>query len=167
MVLVAPLSLVVAMIVAAALRERENSGLKFGLLGALVVSAVAGAGINAYAGGGELTVDYATRVRPALEWLRSRPETCVIVRDQEIAQELEAAMPAKVFFRPNDNRAFERLAAGLHRAGQSRVLVISVRQEDSAREFRFPPGGPLRGGRLAYRGPRGIYHAYVLEFVPG
>jgi hypothetical protein len=165
LVLVPILCLVIVTIFTAALREPGRMGPRYALLAVLAALGL-WSGLVATIGAVALARDYRSRVAPVLDLVRESPETCVIVNQQYVAQELEAAMPGKIFFWPRDEAGFETLAEGLYRAGQPRALLISFLDEVPERERRFRPESPLLAARFDSRGRLGSYSIYGLELVP-
>ena len=71
-----------------------------------------------------MTVDYRTRILPALETLRDQEGTVVAVSNQHIAQELEAAIEERTFFLARHVEDLTTLARVLHRGGHHEFLYL-------------------------------------------
>ncbi len=84
-----------------------------------------GAYRNAWAGTGELERDYAGRMRPLLEFLRSDPARVVAASEQFAAQEMIALAGDRRFFFVKSPEDLERLAVATLRNGQGRFLLLS------------------------------------------
>lgn len=79
-----------------------------------------------------LTMDYRSRILPALETLRGQEGTVVAVSHQHIAQELEATIEEKTFFLARHVEDLTTLARVLHREGYHEFLYLC-----------YPPEGAM------------------------
>jgi hypothetical protein len=92
---------------------------------AFAVALALGAYRNAWAGTRELDHDYAGRMRPLLEFLRSDPSRVIAVSEQFAAQEMIALAADRRFFFVKSAEDLERLAAAALRNGEGRLLLLS------------------------------------------
>jgi hypothetical protein len=84
-----------------------------------------GAYRNAWAGTRELERDYAGRMRPLLEFIRSDPARVVAASEQFAAQEMIALADDRRFFFVKSPEDLERLGVAALRNGQGRFLLLS------------------------------------------
>ncbi len=106
----------------AALRSRA---LRAAGAAALAAALAIGAYRNAWAGTSDLERDYAGRMRPLLEFLRSDPSRVIAASEQFAAQEMIALTDDRRFFFVKSAEDLERLAAASLRNGQERFLLLS------------------------------------------
>jgi hypothetical protein len=103
---------------------------------ALAVAGAIGAWQNAWRGPRELRRDYASRMRPLLEYVRRDPSIAVAASEQFAAQELVALSGEKRFFLARRPADLERIGAALLRTGgDGRYLFLSDQVVDGAGPF--------------------------------
>lgn len=113
-----------------ALSAPRLAALRSATLRAVVAAAFAaafamGAYRNAWAGTRELERDYAGRMRPLLEFLRSDPARVVAASEQFAAQEMIELAGDRRFFFVKSPEDLEHLAVATLRNGQGRFLLLS------------------------------------------
>ncbi len=119
----------------AGLRARA---LRVVVAGAFAVTLAIGAYRNAWAGTSALEDDYAGRMRPLLEFLRSDPARVVAASEQFAAQEMVALADDRRFFFVKSPQDLERLGVAALAQGQGRFLFLSDQVVDG--EGPFPSG---------------------------
>jgi hypothetical protein len=127
----------------------------------LVALLAAGVWLNAVRGARALLIDYRERTLPALRLVRETQPDVVVVGDQHVAQELEAAFDVAPFVRVRTGRDLRRLCRAMARAGRGQLLLLDVMPRQIP-EYRF--GDHLL--RFGPPAPAGSYFASRGSLVP-
>ena len=85
--------------------------------------------------------DYAYRVSPGLQFLKSDPTNVVVVQNQFIAQEFAAVFEEKNVFLAEDETAFYKLQSKLRSAGISEIVYMAISNESKALPNMLENGG--------------------------
>ena len=112
---------------------------------ALVIFAAAllgGAILNTGWGTRKLHHNYATRVLPALNFLRNSDHDVVVISHQWVAQELQALFGQKHFLRVDEPADVAPLAGALGRQGYDGFVFLWARYDDSPPQQRVQFDGP-------------------------
>lgn len=159
---------IAALLSGLALQRLRSLSPRLGLgIGAALLAGAVGLGFvrNTVRGGDRVIRDAATRVLPALQYVRSAEEEVVAVSRQWISQDLAGALDRKVFFLTPTFADVARLAAILERRNVREFVFLALPGE--------PPPPPLRfeasvgEGRVGFSGRRelGQYVAYEARIV--
>jgi len=140
--------------------------LKYALLSIFIISSALGLYKNSYVGAATLIKDYRDRVKPALDFIRHSQNSCVIVNNQYVAQELEAAFEQKYFFYLRPNSSLLPLISEIFEKGYEHFLFLSYQSQlgrtemnVSARDVR------LAGIKFHYLAKYSDYYLYEGEIL--
>ena len=122
-------------------RRRIRRAVSWAVQFLILISVAYGGFVNIAVGTKAVARDYSYRIRPALEFLKNRPEKIIVFTHQWSSQELTALIPDRVFFRvqgldsrrwsdedPNSSPfdGFVRLTRALHEAGLQRFVLVAL-----------------------------------------
>jgi hypothetical protein len=124
--ILSPIACTAAAIASSVLWGRLSGPGKVALAGAMLTAIAAGALVNSYAGAQALEQNYARRVLPAIETLRTDPARVIAVSHQYIAQELAALSPERAFLLVENMEALAQVAEAAHQHGHDRFLLLTV-----------------------------------------
>jgi hypothetical protein len=116
-----------------------------------MMALIAGVIVNVAIGANRLRVDYATRVYPALQFVKSDPAREIWVSNQFIPQEMATLFRDRNFFWMHDAEDKTRLLAMMRENGVTNVLYVTGAPDSSSYE-------PLEGAE-----PIGVFGSYFLE----
>ncbi len=102
---------------------------------AFAAALAAGAYRNTWTGTRDLERDYAERMRPLLEYLRSDPARLIAASEQFAPQEMMALADDRRFFFVKTPEDLERLGAAAFGHGQERLLFLSDQTVNGAGPF--------------------------------
>jgi hypothetical protein len=125
LLILSPIVCAAAAIASSVLWEGLSSPAKVALAGGIVAAIAAGGLVNSYGGARALEQNYARRVFPAIEALRSDPARVIAVSSQYIPQELAALSQEKAFVLVDNAETLTQVAEAAHRHGLDRLVLLT------------------------------------------
>jgi hypothetical protein len=172
LLVIIPLIALVAIIELKFIRRIARFGLRYIGLAIFCGLFIIGVYINSYQGTEFLRENY-QRISPAIQFLRSQPETVVAMSHQYVAQVLEAGVKNKVFFLAKDTQDLKSLGAALIGQGKQKFLYMCYPYrpceipEERPEELKFSLKDQTFTIKLSPLGKFGIYPTYEAFLVKG
>jgi hypothetical protein len=167
-----PLISLIAIIELKFIRRIAKFGIRYIGLAIFCVLFLIGVYINTYQGTDFISDNY-KKISPAIQFLRSRPETVVAMSHQYVAQVLEAGVKNKVFFLAKDTQDLKSLGAALIAQGKQKFIYICYPYrpceipKERPEELKFSLKYQAFTIKLSSLGEFGIYPTYEAFLVKG
>ena len=166
MFLMLPLICLAAALAWQKISDKGPAWLRLGAALVLALALVAGGRLNLVQGAASLKRDYAGRVLPSLEFIKTRPERVVAVSDQHIAQELADAFEGWTWFHTREPGELLLLVRTLHGQGLGSCLFLYNDGEPPPRGFSFEDQGARLKAGFAPLGKKGRYRVEIMTISP-
>ncbi len=154
------------------IRRIAKWGLRYIGLAIFFVLFLIGVYINTYQSTDFISDNY-QRISPAIQFLRSQPDTVVAMSHQYVAQVLEAGVKNKVFFKAENAQDLKSLGAALIGQGKQKFLYMCYPYrpceipEEKPEDLKFSLKNQTFTIKLSSLGKFGIYPTYDALLVKG
>lgn len=172
LLVIMPLIALVAIIELKFIRRIARFGLRYIGLAIFCVLFLIGVYINSYKGTEFLSENY-QKISPAIQFLRSQPETVVAMSHQYVAQVLEAGVKNKVFFKAENAQDLKSLGEALIGEGKQKFIYMCYPYrpceipKEKPEELKFSFKDQTFTIKLSPLGKFGIYPTYGAFIVKG
>jgi hypothetical protein len=172
LLVIMPLIALVAIIELKFIRRIAKFGIRYIGLAIFCVLFLIGVYINTYQGTDFISDNY-KRISPAIQLLRSQPDTVVAMSHQYVAQVLEAGVKNKVFFLAKDTQDLKSLGEALIAQGKQKFIYICYPfnpceiPKEKPEELKFSLKNQYFTIKLSPLGKFGIYPTYEAFLVKG